>query len=87
MALAAVEDLPKPLSLEYALVLTELFARAGDERFDAAAVRWLGRLIEERQPTLAGVRLAAEAVAALPDETAERLLRDLVRHRRSDDVR
>jgi hypothetical protein len=81
MALAAAAELPKPLSLEYALILTELFARVGDARFDAAAVRWLGRLIEERKPTLAGVRLAAAAVAALPDETAARLLRDLARRR------
>jgi hypothetical protein len=81
MALAAVEDLPKPLSLEYALVLTELFAKTSDDRFDAAAVRWLGRLIDERKPTLAGIRLAAGAIAALPDETAGRLLRDLARRR------
>jgi hypothetical protein len=81
MALAAVEDLPKPLSLEYALVLTELFAATADPRFDAAAVRWLGRLIDERRPTLAGLRLAADAVAALPDETARQLLRDLARRR------
>jgi hypothetical protein len=81
MALAAVEHLPKPLSLEYALKLTELFARTGDQRFDAAAVRWLGRLIEERKLTLAAIRLAVEAVGALPDEGASQVLHDLARRR------
>src|SRR4051812_50071036 len=67
MALAAVEDLPKPLVLDYALTLTVLFARTSDERFDAAAVKLLSRIVEERRPTLEGVRLAADALAALPD--------------------
>jgi hypothetical protein len=44
-------------------------------------VRWLGRLIAERDLTLAGVRLAADAVAALPDETAARLLQELASRR------
>jgi hypothetical protein len=81
MALAAADDLPQPLSLECALMLTELFARVGDERFDAAAVRFLGRLAQERHPTLAGVRLATEAASALPDERCVRILRELVRRR------
>jgi hypothetical protein len=81
MAVAIVGELPKPLSLEYALVLTEMFARVDDERFEAAAVRWLARLAEERQPTLAGMRLAADALGALPDDSALRLLRELVRRR------
>src|SRR4051812_34420847 len=69
------------LSLEDALALTEVLARAGDERFEAAAVRFLGRLADERKPTLAGVRLATEALGALPDETALRVLREIVRRR------
>jgi hypothetical protein len=81
MALAAVGDIPKPLSLEYALMLTVCFARADDVRFEAAAIRFLARLIEERELTLTGLRLAVEAISALPDESAERMLRELVRRR------
>jgi hypothetical protein len=81
MALAAVAEMPKPLTLEYALMLTICFARAGDVRFEPAAVRFIARLIEERAFTLAGLRLTAEAITALPDESAERMLRELVRRR------
>jgi hypothetical protein len=81
MALTAAADLRQPLVLELALDLTACFARAGDDRFDAAAVRFIGRLIAERELTLAGLRLAAGAVAALPDESATRVLRELVRRR------
>jgi hypothetical protein len=69
------------LSLEDALALTELLARVADPRFDTAAVRFLGRLVDERKPTLAGMRLAAEALAELPDESAARVLRELARRR------
>jgi hypothetical protein len=80
LALAAARDLGR-LSLEDALALTTLFARVGDARADAAAVRWLARLAEERTPTLAGMRLAAQALAALPDDSAVRVLRELMRRR------
>src|SRR4051812_48882116 len=79
MALAAVEDLPKPLVLDYALTLTALFARVGDERFDAAAARLPARLLEERRLSLPAARVALEALVALPDAAAERVLRELVR--------
>ena len=69
------------LSLEDALALTEVLARAGDVRFETAAVRFLGRFAYERKPTLTGMRLAADALAALPDDAAGRVLRGLVRGR------
>jgi hypothetical protein len=81
LALAAVADMRKPLTLEYALMLTSCFARAHDVRFEPAAVRFIARLIEERALTLTGLRLAAEAISVLPDESAERMLRELVRRR------
>src|SRR3954452_20298309 len=62
MALAAAEDLPKPLVLDYALTLTALFARVGDERCDAAAARLLARLIEERRLSLSAARVALETL-------------------------
>lgn len=80
MALSLARELGD-VSLEDALSLTELLARAGDERFDAAAVRFLGRVAAERKPTLAGLRLAADAVAALPDAFALQTLRTFVRRR------
>lgn len=78
MALALARELGR-LSLEDALLLTEMLARAEDHRFEVAAVRLLGRFIDERKPTLAGVRLAADALERLPDESAFRVLRILVR--------
>lgn len=80
MALTTARELGQ-LTLEDALALTEMLARAGDDRFDTAAVRFLGRLVDERKPTLAGVRLAVDALSALPDETALRVLREIVRCR------
>jgi hypothetical protein len=67
------------LSLDDALTLTAVLAQAGDERFDAAAVRVLSRFIDERRPSLATVRLATDALAALPDAGALTVLRSLVR--------
>jgi hypothetical protein len=81
VALAAAAEMPKPLTLEYALMLTICFARAQDVRFEPAAVRFIARLIEERALTLTGLRLSADAISALPDESAERVLRDLARRR------
>jgi hypothetical protein len=63
VAVATAAEL-QPLALEYALELTACFAQANDPRFDTAAVRLLGRLIEERKLTLPGVRLAADALGA-----------------------
>lgn len=80
LALTTARELGR-LSLEDALALTELLARAGDDRFDAAAARFLGRLADERKPTLAGLRLAAAALGELPDDCATRVLRELVRRR------
>lgn len=53
MALAVAAELRQPLALENALALTALFARTGDERFERAAARWVGRLATERDVTLA----------------------------------
>lgn len=72
-------------NLPVALALTGLFARIGDARFEAAAVRWLGWLACERRLGLESLRLATAFVAALPDETdvadAHALLRSLARRR------
>jgi hypothetical protein len=62
-----------------------LLIREGDpERYDRAAVRWLGRFaLEAREATINDLRIAADALDALPDEP-ERAMESLaelcVRH-------
>ena len=53
------------LSLEDALQLVVLYAEAEDDKFDKAAVRWLGRLLLERPMTLAVVAHSVELVSQL----------------------
>jgi hypothetical protein len=70
------------LSLEDALSLCALIVDLDRARADRAALRWLQRFIDERQPSLAEVALAASALAevrygdrAIGLETLKRLLR------------
>jgi hypothetical protein len=53
------------LSLEDALALVVLYAEANDDKFERAAVRWLGRLLLERPMPLAVAANAVELVATL----------------------
>jgi hypothetical protein len=53
------------LSLADALLLCELLANVDPARYERAALRWLGRFIEERTPPLTEVVLAASALAEL----------------------
>jgi hypothetical protein len=65
------------LSLIDALALVSCYARTGSPKFDRAAVRWLTRLADERDPSLRDVRLAAAALEALQtrhDDLAEKML-------------
>ncbi len=82
VALATARELPG-LTLEDALALTELLARAGDPRFERAAARWLGRLAAERRPQLRLLELAAGLLRQLDEDatraTAHALLRTLLR--------
>lgn len=77
----AARELPH-VSLENALRLVCLYAAAGDEKFEPAAVRFLGRLIAERRDTTIGsVLLAAGALSELRGhrrETAVTVLRRLL---------
>jgi hypothetical protein len=59
------------LSLEDALQLVVLYAEAEDDKFDRAAVRWLGRLLLERSMTLAVVAHSVELVSQLRGPGAE----------------
>jgi hypothetical protein len=77
-----------PVSLHCALELLVLLARARDDRFEAAARRWVVRLGQESRAaeephTLTEVQIASVAVAGLADARISRrcegVLRALVR--------
>ena len=72
---AAALELPR-IALEDALRIC-LVLRSGDpERFERAAVRWLGRFaLEAREVTIEDLRQAADALAALPSRTGEAMER------------
>ena len=53
------------LSLIDALTLVACYARTGSPKFEKAAVRWLVRISEERDPSLRDIRLAANCLEAL----------------------
>jgi hypothetical protein len=89
-ASAAAREMARtsPVSLHCALELLVLMARAGDERFEAAARRWVVRLGQESRAaeephTLTEVQIASVAVAGLADARISRrcegVLRALVR--------
>jgi hypothetical protein len=68
---AAALELPR-VALDDALRIC-LVLRGGDPaRYERAAVRWLGRFaLEARGVTIDDLRLAAEALDALPNRAAE----------------
>ncbi len=72
---AAALELPR-VALDDALRIC-LVLRGGDpERYERAAVRWLGRFaLEGHGVTIDDLRLAAVALAALPERTAEAMER------------
>jgi hypothetical protein len=72
---AAALELPR-IALEDALRIC-LVLRTGDpERYERAAVRWLGRFaLEARQVTIDDLRQAADALAVLPQRAAEAMER------------
>ncbi len=72
---AAARELPR-IALDDALRIC-LVLRGGDPvRYERAAVRWLGRFaLEARGVTIEDLRLAAEALDALPRRAAEAMER------------
>src|SRR3954470_10672977 len=65
------------VSLEQALQLTILYAEQGEERFDRAAVRWLGRLFLEKPMPISLAAQCVELVSQLRGPEAERVGRAL----------
>lgn len=71
LVIAAALELPR-IALDDALRIC-LVLRGGDPaRYDRAAVRWLGRFaLEAKGVTIDDVRIAADALDALPERTTE----------------
>ena len=75
LILSAAKQLPR-VALNDALRIC-LVLRDGDpDRYERAAVRWLGRFaLEARDVTINAIRGAAEALDDLPDQPAEAMER------------
>jgi hypothetical protein len=75
LVLASARELPR-VALDDALRIC-LVLRDGDaDRYQRAAVRWLGRFaLDARDVTIEDLRLAAEALDALRDRTTEAMER------------
>ena len=75
VVVAAALELPR-IALDDALQIC-LVLRGGDpDRYERAAVRWLGRFaLEARRATIDDLRSAADALDALPDRPADAMER------------
>lgn len=62
---AAAAELPA-VRLDDALAILSLLAERGDDRFDRAAARWVGRLLVETPAGLRDARYALALVERLP---------------------
>ena len=72
---AAALELPQ-VSLDDALRICLVLREGDPERYERAAVRWLGRFaLEARRVTIDDLRLAADALDALPDRASEAMER------------
>ena len=71
LVLAAARELPQ-IALDDALRICLVLRDAEPERYERAAVRWLGRFaLEARGVTIDALRMAADALDALPERAAE----------------
>jgi hypothetical protein len=71
LILAAAKDLPR-IALDDALRICPVIRDSDPDRYERAAVRWLGRFaLEARDVTINAIRAAAEALDDLPEQPAE----------------
>lgn len=71
LVIAAAKELPQ-IALDDALRICLTFRDGDPERYERAAVRWLGRFaLEARGVTIDALRLAADALDALPERATE----------------
>lgn len=64
-ARAIAEQQGEPLDLASSLTLLRLYAEEKPAKYEAAAVRWLGRLLLEKRLSLVDVQTAAAALLDL----------------------
>jgi hypothetical protein len=83
LVLAAARELPR-IALDDALRICLLLREGDPDRYERAAVRWLGRFaLEAQQVTIEALRFAADALATLPRQpmdAMEQLQRLCVEH-------
>lgn len=83
LVIAAAKELPQ-VALDDALRVVLVFRDGDSNRYERAAVRWLGRFsLEARGVSIEAIRAAADALDALPkhaDDAMERLAALCVRH-------
>lgn len=75
LVIAAARELPQ-IALDDALRICLVLRDGEAERYERAAVRWLGRFaLEGRGVTIDDLRTAAEALSLLPQRSAEAMER------------
>src|SRR5947199_9423663 len=75
LLLAAARELPR-IALDDALRICLVLRDSDPDRYQRAAVRWLGRFaLEARDVTVSAIRGAADALDELPDQPAEAMER------------
>lgn len=75
LVIAAAHELPR-VALDDALEICLVFRDGDPERYERAAVRWLGRFaLEARGVTIEVLRAAADALDALPERAPEAMER------------
>ena len=75
LVVAAARELPR-IALDDALRICLVLCDGDPDRYQRAAVRWLGRFaLEARGVNIEDLRLAAEALDALRDRTADAMER------------
>ncbi len=75
LVVAAARELPR-VGLDDALRICLVLRDGDDERYERAAVRWLGRFaLEARGATIDDVRAAAAALDVLPEQPHEAMER------------
>jgi hypothetical protein len=68
---AAARELPQ-ISLDDALRICLVLREGNPARYERAAIRWLGRFaLEARHVTIEDLRIAADALDALPERAPE----------------
>ncbi len=71
LVLAAARELPQ-VGLDDALRICVVLRDGNPDRYERAAVRWLGRFaLEAQNATIDDIRAAADALDALPDGPSE----------------